>query len=352
MLARPVWSRFGGLVEANRIFFSGPAATRAAIGRAAVALGLEVDWPGRKDTEDAEQRWHDLRAANMAVFDLADDDPQVYYELGLALAVGTPLLLLARTETVIPFDVAQHVDVYAPGADLDGFLIDAIDRVMYGLPSSDVGSSLEATLGYAERLTADTRRAAPQGVALQSLRKALNDPVEFNDALEVLCGYLGDARLDVILPRWPGAYPDVQQPRSFAVMPFRDEHEPAYRIVEAAAHESGIRAMRNDQSERQQIIASIWEDICRATHVTVDLTGFNLNVCLELGLAHAIGRPTIVMGREGTEKSLETRLPSLAKWRCHTYPEGARRSRPLHATLTRFFSGSSHRKMTRPPWSR
>jgi len=36
--------------------------------------------------------------------------------------------------------------------------------------------------------------------------------------------------------------------------------------------------------------------------VFVDLTEYNLNVCLELGVADTLGRPTFLFGCEGTEK--------------------------------------------------
>ncbi|MNC90116.1 hypothetical protein D3C83_61720 [compost metagenome] len=93
--------------------------------------------------------------------------------------------------------------------------------------------------------------------------------------------------------------------------------------------------MRGDVAEGQQIIASIWEAICRATHVTIDLSGFNPNVCLEMGMAHALGRPTLLLGRHGTERQLASRLPGVAKWRCHTYGAG-RPSAQFKTAVSRF----------------
>ena len=112
MLARPVWSRHAGLVEANRIFFSGPGSARESVAKAASMLGLETNRPVRTGSDFAEQRWQDLRAANVAILDLSDADPQVYYELGIALAIGAQLLLTAREGTDVPFNVAQSVSYY------------------------------------------------------------------------------------------------------------------------------------------------------------------------------------------------------------------------------------------------
>jgi len=105
-------------------------------------------------------------------------------------------------------------------------------------------------------------------------------------------------------------------------MPFDEKLDPAYRFIEqmCAKAKPEVVAVRGDVAEEGEIIKSIWEEIGRATHITVDLTGFNPNVCLELGIANALGRNTLLVGREGTDKKLSEMLPSVAKRRCHTYP--------------------------------
>lgn len=44
------------------------------------------------------------------------------------------------------------------------------------------------------------------------------------------------------------------------------------------ARRASVGPVRGDVADGQQIVESIWDEIRRATHVTVDLTGFNLNV--------------------------------------------------------------------------
>jgi nucleoside 2-deoxyribosyltransferase len=339
MLARPVWARYEELVDANRIFFSGPSRIRSLVAAAAAGLSLETDHPFRGGADFAEHRWQELRAANVAVFDLSDDDPQVYYELGIALAVGSQLLLIAQEGTNVPFDVAQNVRLYQRTQDPRGFIADELDGAIYGLQvRGGRQSSLENTLAYAERLAAADRANPLSHIALKSVRGAGDDPVKFQDALNAFNGYLGTHKHDVLLPRWPGHYPDSRAPRCFAVLPYREAQQRAYAAVEAAARKAGVEPVRGDVAEGQQIIESIWDEICRATHVTVDLTDFNLNVCLELGLAHALGRPTRLIGREGTERELRTRLPGAAKWRCHAYGTDSRAWWELHAVLDQFFA--------------
>jgi hypothetical protein len=339
MMTRPVWTRYEGAVDPNRIFFSGPAGAREAVAAAAAALGLESDQPKRPGGDFAEHRWHALRAAGVAVFDLTGAHAQVYYELGIALAVGVQLLLLAEKGTDIPFDVAQDVRFYDRSQPLSGIIADELDAAIYGLHVRSAGqSSLANTLAFAERVAAADGGNPLLGIALNSVRNAGADPVKFRDALSAFNGYLGTNGYDVLVPRWPGNYPDPLSPRCFAVLPYREAPLQAYAVVEAVARKAGVEPVRGDCADGQEIIQSIWDEICRATHVTVDLTDFNLNVCLELGIAHALGRPTRLIGREGTERALATHLPAAAKWRCHVYAGDQRGSREFQKMLEKFFT--------------
>jgi hypothetical protein len=337
-LARPVWSGYGLPTEANRVFFSGPARVRESVAAVARAAGLETDRIVHAGADLADHRWRDLRTANVAVFDLSDADPQVFYELGSALALGSQLLLIAREGTTVPFDVAQDVRYYSPIGNLRGFIAEELDAALYGLHvQASRRSNADRTLAYLERMAAASS-ASLIGVALLSVRKAAADPVKFHDAVNMFNGYLGADEHDILFPRWPGSYPDPRAPRCFTIMPFRGAPQRAYGVVEAAAQRAGVQPVRGDISEGQQIIESIWDEICRATHITVDMTGFNLNVCLELGIAHTLGRSTRIIGVSGTERELLTRLPSVAKWRCHVYGEEGRSKRGLQTVLERFFA--------------
>jgi hypothetical protein len=274
----------------------------------------------------------------VAVFDLSGHDPQVYYELGIALAAGAHVLLVTREGTEVPFDVAQNVRSYSAGTDLRAFLAGEVDEALYGLSvRAGERSSLPVTVAFAERLAAADGDNALLRVALGTVRNAESDPVQMHDALNTFNGCLADRRHEILFTRWRGGYPDPSEPRCFAVMPFRNEADQAYQAVAAAAEQHGVTPVRGDAAEGQEIIESIWEEICRATHVTVDLSEFNLNVCLELGMAHTLGRPTRLIGIAGTERALRTRLPAVAKWRCFTYAAGGRPNAALRSELARFF---------------
>ena len=339
MLARPVWPRCSSAVDANRVFFSGSPDIRASLAKVCDKAGLELVDATPPGADFATDRWQGLRTSNIAVFDLAEGAPHVYYELGIALTLGTQLLLFAPDDINIPFDIAQNINTYRKGTDVDELIAGQLDVACYGLQARGGKSSgLKATLAYAERLAAADHANALLSVARKSLRSAGDDPVKFNDALKLFNTYLGRDEHDVLLPRWPGSYPDPAAPRWFAVMPFRDEREHAYEVMREAAKRAGIEPVRGDTADGQEIIESIWREIGRASRVTVDLSGFNFNVCLELGIAHTLGRPVLLVGEKGTAQRMAAALPSVAKWRCHTY-EADPRSRPeFQATLQKFFA--------------
>jgi hypothetical protein len=249
------------------------------------------------------------------------------------------LLLIAKEGLLPPFDVAQNVRFYSPSDEQQGFLEEGLDAALYGLQvRGGSGSSISATLGYAERLAAADEGNALVPVALQSMRNAGSDPVKFLAALEAFNRFLGVPGHEIFFPRWPSVYPDPQSPRCFVIMPFRAELDNTYRLVASAAEQAGVEPVRGDMAPGQQIIKSIWEEICCATHVVVDLTELNLNVCLELGIAHALGRPTWLIGREGTERTLHDALPGIAKWRCHTYPKRLEKKSEFIAGLAAFLT--------------
>lgn len=339
MLARPVWPRCSSTVDVNRVFFSGSDHVRAGLASVCQKAGIELVDATPVGADFATDRWQGLRTSSISVFDLANGAPQVCYELGIALTLGTQLLLLAPGDVDIPFDIAQNVSTYRRGTDVSELLAQQLDVACYGLQARGGKSTgLKATLAYAEWLAGADQGNALLGVALKSLRGAGDDPVKFNDALKLFNTYLGRDEHEVLLPRWPGSYPDPAAPRWFAVMPFRSEREPAYEVMHQSAKRAGIEPVRGDTAEGQEIIESIWQEICRAARVTVDLSGFNLNVCLELGIAHTLGRPVLLVGEKGTAQRMAAALPSVAKWRCHTYEADPRARPEFQTTLQKFFA--------------
>ena len=112
-------------------------------------------------------------------------------------------------------------------------------------------------------------------------------------------------------------------------MAFRAALDWTVTAVSRACKSAGITYVRGDRVLEPNIVMSIWQELCIATHVVVDITTLNANVFLELGMAHTIGRNVFVIGRDPASISA---IPTLAKTRVHGYDEQS-----LAGVLARLF---------------
>lgn len=272
--------------------------------------------------DQATWLWRSMQRAGIAVIDLSDGDPQAYYQLGQAYALGTELLLLARDGTNVPFDVAQFILSYPDEASLAAQLPPALDAVVYGVQTHGLSALMHSTLQrcreLAEKTTGSQQHA---GVLLSQLEATVDEPIDFRAALEQFLGQMGNTRLVLLHPRWPAHYPAEGQKRCFVVMPFSERlaaTQSMYRRIDTDLSAGGVEVVRGDEGEGQEIVASIWDETACASHVLVDLTQYNLNVCLELGMADALGRPSLLIGANGTS---DDRFAAIDKRRIHHYGE-------------------------------
>lgn len=92
---------------------------------------------------------------------------------------------------------------------------------------------------------------------------------------------------------------------TFVLMPFTDELTEIYQtfikpVVESP--EFGLVCKRADDiKSNRAIIQDIWKSLCEARFVIADLTGFNANVLYELGIAHTLGKETILIYQRGAD---------------------------------------------------
>lgn len=84
----------------------------------------------------------------------------------------------------------------------------------------------------------------------------------------------------------------------FVMMPFADPVGGYYKaIYEPAIAKAGLRAVRADDEifATGKIIDQIWSGITAAKVLVAELTGRNPNVFYELGLAHAVSKPVVLI---------------------------------------------------------
>jgi hypothetical protein len=83
----------------------------------------------------------------------------------------------------------------------------------------------------------------------------------------------------------------------FIIMPFGGDFDEYYKeIYKPAVLSSGLKPLRADDLYRPStIISDIWEMINSSKIMLADLSELNANVMYELGLAHAVAKPVILI---------------------------------------------------------
>jgi hypothetical protein len=334
MVARPIWPSSSTVQDPAGIFFSGGDQLHQRVSDACTSIGLCL-LPIPSSHDYATARWEQLLKCNVAIFDFTDyarplhgpaTEPAVAgvmasisYELGVALTLGRPIIILAKEDQELPFDVDIH-PLLLKGGGIDQARIEkALDDAIYSLPTRTDYSSLPATQACLRDIPlADGDYLSRQAVSMLDDTVA-KDPILFKRIVDRFLAHTHTSTPCVIYPRWEATYPDISHPLLFHVAPFRPEWANyAKNIVAKACVDSCQKAdyVRGDDPLNPDIIGTIWQAIGRSSHVLADLTGLNANVALEVGMAHALGRNTMLVSQSD---DLAIHCPSISKLRIHKY---------------------------------
>jgi hypothetical protein len=113
----------------------------------------------------------------------------------------------------------------------------------------------------------------------------------------------------------------------FVLMPFRPEIDSVFNIhVQNVAKGLGLKSGRADNenfSSGKAIIGDIWSGIYHARFIIADCTGKNSNVFYEIGIAHTLGKPTILISQ--TKKDIPFDLQHLRYIIYENTPEGMKK---------------------------
>jgi hypothetical protein len=93
------------------------------------------------------------------------------------------------------------------------------------------------------------------------------------------------------------------RPRAFVVMQFAEPYDTFYReVIQKLAEAAGFEVFRIDEKAGPGVIfQDIQREIEQAEIVVAEITPSNPNVFYELGYAHALGKPTILLAQRGAE---------------------------------------------------
>lgn len=134
----------------------------------------------------------------------------------------------------------------------------------------------------------------------------------------------------VIHPVFRSRIAEVDDSFCFVLMPFRPNwSEGVYRsIFRPAIEEAGYQCQRADESGKQIITESIWTDICRSKVIVADLTGKNENVMYEIGIAHTVGKPVVLLSQDEIDPPFD-----VSHHRVHVYENTAAGSEDVREWL-------------------
>jgi hypothetical protein len=94
--------------------------------------------------------------------------------------------------------------------------------------------------------------------------------------------------------------------RAFVIMPFDAEFDAVYKDLLAKPLEDAGYIVRraDDVNTRQNVLADVVRGIAEADLLVADLTTLNPNVFYELGLAHSMGVPTVLVAHQDASEDI------------------------------------------------
>lgn len=198
------------------------------------------------------------------------------------------------------------------------------------------GSSINAeALGLPTTITPPRRQLQ----AIQKLNTAQRQISILKREIDAL-----RARSILAQPIWQGRDFSTQHDYCFVLMPFgdmRDLQRIYHDHVKPVIERCGLRCERADDIyDVSGVMQSVWEGINKARIVVADLTERNSNVFYELGVAHTLGKPVIMLSQ-----SIDFVPFDLRHLRCIVYtytPPGAKKlEQVLERTIKTVLSTSA-----------
>jgi hypothetical protein len=101
----------------------------------------------------------------------------------------------------------------------------------------------------------------------------------------------------------------AHRPRAFVAMQFSEPFDTFYReVILPQAEHAGFQVVRIDEKDGPGVIfQDMQREIEQAGIVIAEISPANTNVFYELGYAHALGKPTILLARRGSDLPFDIR---------------------------------------------
>jgi len=258
----------------------------------------------------------------------------VAFEAGWALLLGVPMVIVAQEGQAVPFDIdIAPVRLRGDGADSQR-LAQAVVTAQFGTQRGTAGDGLPHTLAALRALAADH---APALSVLNAVTDT-GDATRVQYAAQTALERLRSPSALLVHPAFPAA-PAPTTRTLFHVSAFRDWSLPVQRAVRSACERVGVDYRIGHEDLDPAILRAVWAGLAQSAFVLVDLTTLNPNAVLELAIAQAMGRPTLIVSRHADTAQA---LPALQKVRIHRYAIDAAGLQALGRLLDGFLARAGH----------
>ncbi|HZF14037.1 MAG TPA: hypothetical protein VFE33_35025 [Thermoanaerobaculia bacterium] len=112
-------------------------------------------------------------------------------------------------------------------------------------------------------------------------------------------------------------------PVGFVLMPFETIWSDVYEEIRNAVGCEGLLCLRADELYGRNVMADLWSGIYFADVVVADLTGRNANVLYEVGIAHALAKPVILLAQSDADIPFDLRTRRVVIYKATEVSEGA-----------------------------
>ena len=130
----------------------------------------------------------------------------------------------------------------------------------------------------------------------------------------------------------------------FVIMPFQDEQDSVYDTIKGVLTKLQIQVLRaDDEYQAGHIPSHIRHHLQHNSFVIADLSGNNPDVMYELGYAHALRKPTIILSRNHDDQP-----EFLRPFRAIEYGVGPTQIQALSRTLTKAIKDTLQRPVLMP----
>ncbi len=292
-----------------------------------------------------------IAESDLIIAELSEKNTNVYYELGIAQALGKNVILLAQDLSEVPVDLRGFYIVQYRGLiELDKklhevfqslsdshFEVSPISQALSKLesvPRSQV-HTIQAEVEYLRKILDEKEHE------IQILKSSLNETSENLGSIDQIFRYLDNfsqhvfSRIDdelvktkvesdllknenekllsaqlelrklrqmtLVNPHWKGRQFDQDEDLCFLLMPFSEPwSNDVWALIKSiieSVEGCNYRCQRADEKDGRVIMDDIWEGINKAKYVIADLTNKNPNVTYEVGLADVLGKEVILLSQ-------------------------------------------------------